>query len=247
MSVIYSHLGNMGRIGNSMFQIACTVGYGIKNGMPVSFPEWDGFKMFKQPFPTYKEKPQFPMFKEKGFHYTEIPYMGDVDLFGYFQSHRYWEHCEGTIRDIFEPSDEIKEKLKEYDIGINDCAIHVRLTDYVRLKDYHTNLPMDYYNKGIELTSADRYFVFSDDIETCKTLFPNNFIFISTGDDMVDFFLMTKFRIFICANSSWSYWVSFLSKHLDKKIIFPRKELWFAEENKHANVDDLYRREWRLI
>lgn len=248
MSVMYSQLGNCGRLGNICFQLAATIGYGIKHDMPALFPEWEGFKAFKYPFITVKESPGFPPYREPHFHYAEIPKMEDVDLFGYYQSKKYWEHCDLFIREIFEPAEEIKEKLKEYEelLSGNTCALHIRLTDYIRLKDYHYNLPLEYYQKGMELISADKYLVFSDDIEWCKQNFNNPFCeFIETGDVYLDFFLMAQCKNFIIANSSYSYWSSFLCKHEDKQIIAPKN--WFAEKNAHANTNDLYRTEWKLI
>lgn len=241
MSVTYGSLGNMGRMGNAMFEIAASVGYGIKHNMPYVFPEWNGFKSFKYPFPIVQNT-GFPIYREPHFHYTEIPKMENVDLFGYWQSKKYWEHCEDFIREIFEPTDVIKDSIIKLD-G-NTCALHIRRGDYLRLKDYHTNLPIEYYKEGMRLVGADRNIIFSDDIEWCKENFPDC-EFVSTGDSMVDFFTMVQCKNFIMANSSWSWWASYLSLHQDKKIIAPKR--WFAEKNAHAQTKDLYLPEWIVI
>lgn len=242
MSVIYSHLGAMGRTGNAMFQIAATVAYGIKHNMPFMFPKWEGFKAFKYPFHTYNNNPQFPMFRENGFHYSEIPKIENVDLFGYFQSWKYFDHCEHFIRDIFEPNDIIKQNILKLD-G-DTCAIHIRRGDYLRLKDYHTKLPKEYYLEAMMVVGAERNIIFSDDISWCM----DNFAgceFVNTGDDIVDFYTMSQCKHFILANSSYSWWSSFLSPYKDGRIIAPKK--WFAEKNAHADTKDLYRPEMFLL
>ena len=45
--VTYSQLGNKGRLGNQLFQIASTIGIATENGRPFAFPDWEYNKYFE--------------------------------------------------------------------------------------------------------------------------------------------------------------------------------------------------------
>ena len=71
--------------------------------------------------------------------------------------------------------------------------------------------------------------------------------FVNSGNDLLDFFMMAKCDKFIIANSSYSWWASFLSIGLNKRIIAPKKERWFGQKYNQNNVDDLYLTNWELV
>lgn len=246
--VTFSELGKLGRMGNSMFQIAAVIGYARKYNMDYVLPIWDYAKHFKYGFNQSAVIKPFSKYSEKNFHYTQIPKYNNVNLYGYFQSIRYWEHCQRDIRQLFAPNEAIQAILDNDPIPVNTCAIHVRRTDYLQLNDYHPSLPMDYYERAIKEINADRYLVFSDDPSWCKEqkMF-DGFEFINSGNDLLDFFMATQCDKFILANSSFSWWFSFLSKKENKRIIAPKKEYWFGQKYNLNKVDDLYLNNWELI
>lgn len=250
MSVSFSRLGQFGRIGNSLFQIACCIGYARKYNMNYVIPEWQHAYAFAGSLNQSKLMPRYPVYKEKDFCYNEIPEFKDVDLIGYFQSEKYFKHCEKEIRKIFEPNQEIKDRIKSIYGNIlkeDTCAIHIRRGDYLQLSEYHNNLSLHYYNTAIGKINADKYLVFSDDIEWCKDkIHGDNVVYVATGNDIIDFFVMAECKNFIIANSSFSWWASYLSKYKDKRIIAPNKTQWFAKAAKHKNVDDLYLPNWEF-
>lgn len=124
-------------------------------------------------------------------------------------------------------------------------AVHVRRSDYLIPENlsYIEKTDESYYQRAIlkfepflDLKSLKLY-VFSDDLEWCR----NNFSFSSIktcyvqnpdpslmASDIYDFMFMSLFKYFVIPNSTYSLWSSYLSKHLDKRIIAPSK--WF----KHA-------------
>lgn len=246
--VSFAKLGELGRIGNCLFQISVTVSYARKHGMDYILPKWKHAYAFKNKLNQSDVMPSLPVYKEPNFHYNEIPKFESIDLFGYFQSEKYFKNCEKEIRELFEPSDAIKNRIKkEYGkiLSGNTCAIHIRRGDYLQLSRYHTNLPMSYYGDAVAKIKADTYLVFSDDIEWCKNIIHGaNVVYINTGDDIVDFFVMTECKNFIIANSSFSWWGSYLSKHPQKRIIAPKKNQWFGVDAKNRIVDDLYLPNW---
>ena len=184
-------------------------------------------------------------YKEPFFHYNEIPRSDDNLLInGYFQSEKYFMSHRNEILNLFEINDEIKDKLiNKYGeiLTKKTCSIHVRRGDYVRLNQYHTVQPIDYYEKSIKLIGEDyEYLIFSDDIEWCKTNF--DFIqtkhFIEDDTDYENLYLMSMCDHNIIANSSFSWWGSWMNKNENKKVISPKN--WFGDKNKHLNTKDIY-------
>ena len=98
---------------------------------------------------------------------------------------------------------------------------------------------MKYIPEGV------KYWVFSDDIPYCKTIFPKTFNFISGHSDIEDFFLMTLCNNFIIANSTFSWWAAWLSKSENKKIVAPKR--WFGPGLKHHKTEDIYCKDWIVI
>lgn len=247
--VTFSQLSKLGRMSNQIWQIAATVGYARQYGMDYQIPIWEYAQHFKGTFNQSSNLQPLPRYSEKHFHYNKIPRYQHIDLYGYFQSRKYWQHCEGEIRKTFEPNESIRAILDKSPIPSNTCAIHVRRTDYLNFQDYHKVLPVEYYRSAIELVKADNYIVFSDDIEACKDMFSGNenFTYINSGNDMLDWFMMRECHHFIIANSSYSWWASYLGNKENKRIIAPSKDKWFGIKYKNHNVDDLYLPEWKLV
>lgn len=246
--VIYSQLGNLGRLGNSMFQIAATIGYARMYGMDYLLPRWQYAQHFKYGFNQADILPPYPRYQEKQFAWSKIPRQNRIDLYGYFQSRRYWQHCEPEIRRMFQPNDTIQAILDKSPVAPNTCAIHVRRTDYIGLQDYHRVLPVEYYREAMKLMGAEQYWVFSDDPEACKDMFAGtNALIINSGNDIQDWFMMRMCDKFIIANSSFSWWSSYLSDRPSKRIMAPKKDMWFGRKYHHNNVNDLYLPEWELV
>jgi hypothetical protein len=86
---------------------------------------------------------------------------------------------------------------------------------------------MNYYNKAMELAPGEKFCVFSDDIEWCRQNFKGKDIFfMSNEDEIFDLGAMSKFGNNIAANSSFSWWSSWLNTNTEKKVIVPNK--WFG-------------------
>ena len=248
--VTFSELGKLGRLGNSLFQIAAVIGYSRKWKQEYVLPIWPNAQHFRYGFNQSGVLKPYAPYREPHFHFAPIPKYKNVDLFGYFQSINYWDNIQPDIRALFSPNETIQSLLDKTPMEPNTCAIHVRRTDYLQLNDYHPSLPIDYYKRAIESMKADRYIVFSDDIEWCKTeptFAGEQFTFVNSGNDLLDFFMMRQCDRFIIANSSYSWWASFLSTGLNKRIIAPKKEQWFGQKYNQNKVDDLYLNNWEVI
>ena len=234
-----------------MFQIACVTALAKRNNNEVAYPEWKYAKCFKGDF-TPKKSSVVNIFKEPGFDFTKIPYSQNLSIDGYFQSEKYFKDYDKLIRDKFEPTDEIKNKLLEKYGKILEkeeiCSIHVRRGDYLNLPQHHPVMNMNYYMKAVkQIGKKYTYLIFSDDIPWCKQNFPNieNFIFIEGQEDYEDMFLMSFCKNNIICNSSFSWWGAWLNENKTKRIIAPKN--WFGPAYAHFVLKDLYCKNWEVI
>jgi len=243
--ITFSKIGSFGRLGNQLFQIAATLGAAkLYNDIP-KFYTWEHSDSFKNPIDQTLISSEIKnIYKEPSFNYTQIPQPNNTDLHGYFQSEKYFSHCEDLIRHHFDFKEE-GIKLKYY-----GCSIHIRRGDYVNLANYHTNLGPDYYADAIrdmEMNGVTQFVVFSDDINWCKTFLGDDpkFVYIEGQTPIQDLCLMSKCEHHIIANSSFSWWGSWLNPSKDKIVIAPKN--WFGPSNKNADTSDLYCKGWKVM
>lgn len=132
-------------------------------------------------------------------------------------------------------------------LGQNTVALHVRRTDYATYKGGKL-LCLKYYLQAISILKQKRgkdmqILVFSDDVEFCKKNLPSDLNLKYVSDmtklsDIEEFYLMSKCRDFIMANSSFSWWASYLGNAPDKIVIAPVVDQW---------KKDFYLPEWISI
>ncbi len=227
----YSSLGHFGRLGNQMWQIASTIGIAKKNNLNYCFPHWDYQDYFAHRLPENYPN-SLNRVTEKSSAYSPITLDDNTnwDLYGYFQSYKYFEHCQEDIRYFFEP-------LEGYNC-MGGTAIHVRRGDYLSLSHIHLNLTMSYYERAMNLFPYNEQFVvFSDDIAWCMQNFPhgNNIVFGHNVSDIRDLFTMMTCKNFIIANSSYSWWGAYLGSHPEKRVIHPSR--WVTNEPQEVMLD----------
>tara|TARA_R110000824_G_C14876690_1_gene642899 strand:- start:248 stop:559 length:312 start_codon:yes stop_codon:yes gene_type:complete len=103
---------------------------------------------------------------------------------------------------------------------------------------------MDYYKKAIDIISADKYIIVSDDIDWCFEHFKGSqFDFSNHTSAYQDLILMSTCADNIIANSSFSWWGAWLNRNINKRVVAPAK--WFGSlgPSKH----DLYSSDWIII
>jgi len=243
MIVTNTNIGKYGRAGNQLFQVAACLGYAEKyRRQMVIYGEWyctytnKNMGLFFENILPRGTKPNFTRtYTEPYFHYADIPdFKESINLHGYFQSEKYFQHCEKTIRHYFTPRKNIAEKLrKKYQDFSNTCSIHIRRGDYVN-HPLHEVCNIEYYRRAIaeieKRTAIRKYMVFSDDIGWCRSNFPGEkFHFVEGNHDIEDIFLMSMCTHHIIANSSFSWWGSWLNPNADKIILAP--SAWFNNSN----------------
>lgn len=241
------------RLGNQMFQTASLFALAKRNDDKFVIPEWSYNKYFKVPVPVQKPPYQVSTVYNEGeaFHYRDIPYQADMGINGYFQSEKYFADCKDYIKEIFEPSDEVKANLRSRYADIidaeNTCSIHVRRGDYLKHPNHHPVVTLNYCMKAVkQMPKGTKFIVFSDDREWCKQNFMGEmFVFPEPQEDIYDFYLMSMCKNNIICNSSYSWWAAWLNKSKNKKIIAPSK--WFGPAYDHYDTKDLIPEGWIKI
>lgn len=172
--------------------------------------------------------------------------------YGYWQNEQYFSDI--NIRNDFKfkrPLSEKNQQVLNLIKNSQSVSIHVRRGDYVNHPLLGNICDLDYYQSAISLmnskTSDPSYFIFSNDIEWCKTNLSLNeatYIDWNTGkDSYIDMQLMSACKHQIIANSSFSWWGAWLNQNPDKIIIAPDK--WINGEK--YNDSEIVPKTWIKI
>ncbi len=201
-------------------------------------------------------------FSEGDFTYKRIPNEKNLNLRGYFQSEKYYGHRKSEIYELFhnyypEVENIVQTWFKDCD-KLKTISMHIRRTDYVKLSNVHVVQPIDYYQAALENiagqlgidfdTMLNEYtlLVFSDDLSWCREqdFFKSKrnvrYVENNLGRDMdaiVDLYVMSQCHHNIIANSSFSWWASYLNKNEDKIVVAPKR--WFGPKGP-KNWQDVY-------
>ena len=208
MILQYSHLGNNGRLGNQLFQIASTIGLALRCGYEPRFPvDWKYRDYFNIPDEYFGVTIARQYIGESCFEYDEtiaerlkaMRYGAKVELSGYLQSYKYWEGYEDLIREYLTP--------KGCKPGsINAIAVHHRRGDYVGNPNYAT-IPFNYYLNAYFFDKPVH--AFSDD-ESFLRLHYSEY---QHGTDIEDFKAMCEHLIVVCSNSTFAWWAAYISEN----------------------------------
>lgn len=258
----FIELGNMGRLGNQMFQFATTLALGHIKNQNVHFPIEKNSRL-PEVFPATKEyfRPLSQIFVSQRYNEIDFRFCPEVhtlppgtDLYGYFQTEKYFDCIRDKILALFSFSQEIDKIALEVWQGLRfdassekeTISLHVRRGDYLLYPNHHPTCSLDYYQQAISRFNQDSLIlVFSDDIGWCRQNFTGDrFYFIDTKSDLVDLKLMTMCDHHIIANSSYSWWGAWLNPNQNKQVIAPSN--WFGPEIR-KNPEDVYCRGWQVI
>jgi hypothetical protein len=262
--ISFNQLGNLGRLGNQMFQYASLRGIAANRGFNYCIPSKEIFGVsdlnvknsttnIHTAFDISKDKTSLThnsIVEECGYHFDEKLFNtceDNVDLFGYFQSEKYFKHIETEIRKTFFFDPETIKVCSEFLNTIPQViSLHIRRGDYLNLQDFHPTPSIEYYEKALNKLPDVPVIIFSDDIEwvSKQQLFDSNRFYISESNTAdFDMCLMSMCNYHIIANSSFSWWGSWLAQ--SEHTIAPKN--WFGPSLSHHDTSDLYCNGWEII
>ena len=208
---------------------------------------------WKIPFTNYSI-----LSREKNIYFDEDIFKRNAIFYtGYFQSEKYFiNHKNRMINEIILSRNNSKEVIF-YEKLINSTAfsvsLHVRRGDYISNKNAkatHGFCGLEFYQKSVNYIKKKHkdninFFVFSDDIEWCKSSFKDDdFTYINSSIilDTDEIYLMSICNHNVISNSSFSWWGAWLNTYNKKIVIAPEK--WFVDENTQKNAYDIVPKEW---
>lgn len=167
---------------------------------------------------------------------------------GNWQSEKYFSEYRNDILTLFTPK-QLSLQTKQLALNMkqeNSISVHIRRGDYLKVG---CAVSMDYYDKAIhniiEVVENPVFYIFSDDLDFCKTYFsrykgldiqyPNSKMFNPVIEDM---YLMSCCKHNIMANSSYSWWGAWLNRNPNKHVICPELDMW---------TGDFYPKDWIKI
>ena len=262
--ISFNSLGNLGRLANQMFPYASLKGIAKNRGFDFVIPPEN---KFGESDPLVRSDPlnihncfnidnnrigMYPnqIFAERMHTFDQELFENcpdNIDLFGYYQSPKYFNHIEDEIRKDFSFSQDLVDSCQEVidTLGGDVISLHIRRTDY-KANPNHPLQPIEYYNSALDKLPKDSsVVVFSDDYEWCESneAFSDDRFAVSNNAADFDLCLMTLCKYHIIANSSYSWWGAWLGK--SDKVIAPKN--WFGASCSHKSVDDMVFGDWSWL
>jgi len=173
--------------------------------------------------------------------------------YGYFQCDKYFSKHEDLIRkelsfredklsaDAIVLGKEIKAK--------NSVCMHIRMGDYMKDPVFGV-CHLDYYMRALaemkRLNPDGEIYVFTDNVDLVKDAMKDiqgtEFHYIDAKyNDQESMFLGSCCRHFIMSNSTFSWWMQYLSDNKEKIVLAPNR--WYNTNN----PCDIYQDNWKLI
>jgi hypothetical protein len=261
--ISFNQLGNHGHLGNQMFQYAAIKGLAAKHKRSFLIPPKEVFGKYYYTklrsniddcFMINSERgvTSFPTINEESFSFDHNLFENlpdtDVNLLGYFQSDKWFDHIKDEIKidftfipEYFDLASELKENF-----GKDLACLHIRRTDYVNNPN-HNCQTIEYYQNFLNaVPDTSQVLIFSDDPVWCKQqeLFSSDrFLVSETNNPYIDLCLITMCDYICMASSTFSWWGAYLSNAT--KIFSPKQ--WFGPNNSSLKTDDLYCKDWIVI
>ena len=192
--ISFNRLGNLGRLGNQMFQYAAIKGIAAHHNHQFCIPPKKQFGTEDKNVLEDINNTIYDIFELGEFEQKLLPnsmvmesthafdknlYMNcpdNVDLLGYYQTHKYFEKIEDEIRKDFTFKKDIREVCEQFLEDRNCISLHIRRGDYLKPphNEHHGVQTLEYYQKVLDWFPEHLpVIIFSDDTDWCKeqTLF----------------------------------------------------------------------------
>jgi hypothetical protein len=200
-------------------------------------------------------------FHNNAFH---VP-LSTIMLRGFWESEKYFYNVRDVIKQDFRFSLQLDRAYTDTlsrIMSTQSVCLHVRRTD-ILAEDQKGFVGIEYYRAAIECignkVKSPSFYVFSDDIEWCRSNLRINSHCEFVSDDETtaiatphEFMLMCSCKHFIIANSTLSWWGAWLATNPQKIVIAPRRWLrsegYWNEKMPHLFYsDDMVPDEWIRI
>ena len=192
-------------------------------------------RKLKNLYREYLIKHRYELFNEKkimSFDEDAFNPRNSTYYMGFWQTPRYFEKYKNDIIREFKRTTEISSKAQEYIDEVQRCtsvSIHIRRTDYVRSAG-NVALSMTYYDEAIDYFKKQydnvTFYIFTDDKEYVRERFAKIKHKLVEGlSDLDEFEVMKNCKHHINANSTFSWWASYLSNN-DGMVLVPIVDIW---------------------
>jgi hypothetical protein len=244
-----------GRLGNQIYQIMTGLSYAINNNISFDNIYMTNYKnindsnifqsisfLFKQPTNTKS----FTIKDCNDLGYYNLPFQkcDQIIMDGYFQSYLFFEKNFEQLKSILNIK-LLQNKVKDeflHLINEADATIHFRIGDYVKFKDSHPVLSINYYVNAINKLNTinpeckkilifyepNDYEIINKKLNYLKNQFINHeFIMIDNQiEDWKQMLIMSLIKNNIIANSTFSWWSAYLNINNNNTVIYP--SIWFG-------------------
>jgi glycosyl transferase family 11 len=263
MSVVVALQGGLG---NSLFQYAYglaleargyRVQYDKSRERPGTHREYALGIFGELPF----GRPSETLFHEGDFRFDEskLSPPDPCTAIGYWQSEKYFKSIENEVRHKFNSAlrpQKTRVTSTEFASTYNEIyrsisiAVHVRRQDYVSLQSFHGLPSVDYYLAAVKQiqcqTLPSKVFVFSDDREWCRENLPQEWRVVDGTNKYDDLRLMSSCKHAVIANSSFSWWGTWLGDNQQGRIVIA-PERWFADDVMQEQSTDICPEKWQKL
>jgi hypothetical protein len=241
-------------LGNRLFQVAFIYAYGKKYNKEVGYFSSEfckhstiDYNKKLYPFLPKIEIQDYQFFREPPNYcmkYIDFPNVDkDTVFYGYFQCKKYFDEYKKDLQQLF--------KFPKSPLPTDQTSffIHIRRGDNVFPPNpVHGLVLTDYYQKALEFVKTKisnfTLFVVSDEIDWCikNKLFQDIHDKIIYAEDLNELQTISVMKSCwlggICANSTFSWWGSYLNDHPNKIVMFPSQ--WFLHPDYQKYPNELY-------
>jgi len=252
-----------GQLGNQLFQIAAAYVYALDHKVDLIIPDlvhqtqwnvkYNAEKLFIHKI-AHHELPVAPVvWKEPSHNFSPIPSCANLQLFGWFQSEKYFQHRRKEILELFSPPPALLEKVVlKYPALLSDAmTVAVQIRDYRAEQprgEYHPTHGRAYYKQAMEQFPENTlFFVSSNNLDfamECTDGLSDHIVYVELDDDIEEFYALSLCKSFIISNSSFGWWAAWLSRFPQKKVFVPRP--WFTPPFEDA-TRDRFSEGWQII
>lgn len=157
---------------------------------------------------------------------------------GYFQSYKYTSlEFRNKIREFLDGIVSLPTTLEGIASGLTErsVAIHFRRGDFLKYPEIYKVFGAEHYLRGLNLLAEnkdiDKVYVFSDDFDAIESDLEiisqqYNLVRVEGGTVYEDLYLLSRFKRYVLAGSTFSWWGAFCSQYSDNiEVVVPRHPL----------------------